>query len=343
MPMTLAFSSPLAEGKPQSPVRVGVYYFPGWSPGVMSAYPDPWAPIRRFPERLPRAGEYNDRSAKVMRRQLNEMRRAGLSFVVFDTYTTSDGSPRADQSLKAYTEVVRQSDVEFALLWANHDKSLNSIAFWDVMVKSWLDRYLSSSKYVRVDSKPLVFIFSAKSLDLQAATFGSSAKYLLERAQKQALSAGLKGIAFVAGGGPQPSLIRGGAKDEGYVALSDYNMGTGGYSMSGKGYARRVAVYRNYWRVYARDSNLPVILPMTVGWDRAPWGGSREDGALSNASEFAAHVREGVTILQRSNSEAGRMGVICCWNEYGEGSVLEPTKQYGDTHLRALKPILNSK
>ena len=36
------------------PPRLGVFYFPGWKEGALGlAYPRPWEPIKRYPEREP--------------------------------------------------------------------------------------------------------------------------------------------------------------------------------------------------------------------------------------------------------------------------------------------------
>ncbi|WP_159977438.1 MULTISPECIES: glycoside hydrolase family 99-like domain-containing protein [unclassified Novosphingobium] len=333
----------LAATAGSAPISIGVYYFPGWSPKLPDAiYTDPWAPIRKFPDRLPETGTYSDNSPKVMRRQLDDMRKGKLSFVVFDSYNGAKGSERLQQALSAYLATATNRDPKFALLWANHDDRLASAADWDALVETWLTKYLADSRYMRIGNRPVLFIFSPDNLERRAQAFGSNSAALLAKANDRAREHGMAGIAFVAGGGPRPGIIKGTARARGYAALSDYNMGTSGYPIAGSGYERRLAVYRKYWSVYRRDADLPVILPMTVGWDRKPWGGSKEDGAMSTPSEFGRHIAEGVKILREGNSEAARIGVICCWNEYGEGSVLEPTKKYGDGHLRALATALQT-
>ena len=34
-----------------------------------------------------------------------------------------------------------------------------------------------------------------------------------------------------------------------------------------------------------------------------------------------------------------RTGIICCWNEYGEGSYIEPTKAFGMQYLERVKKV----
>lgn len=349
----LAFCAPLAgyaavslagEVGHQDDIRVGVYYFPGWSPNIPEApRVDPWQPIRKYPSRMPAAGEYQDSDPRTLRRQLREMKAADLSFVVFDTYTGRGGASRGDQAVDAYRTVATQKDPKFAVMWANHDDHLKSLGDWDAMMTRWIRLYLTDKRYLRVSGRPVVFIFSANNLEQRAQSFGSSTTQLLERAQQMASALNGQRISFVAGGGPRPSLIKGEASTWGYAALSDYNMGTSEYPAQGSGYARRAFVYSRYWEVYRRDADLPVILPITAGWDKAPWGGSNEDGAIPTPAELTKHVSAAMGLLERQTSSLGRLGVICCWNEYGEGSVLEPTKGRGSKLLDAVHTALNSR
>jgi hypothetical protein len=33
------------------------------------------------------------------------------------------------------------------------------------------------------------------------------------------------------------------------------------------------------------------------------------------------------------------LGVICCWNEFGEGSYIEPTQKNGFSYLEKIKKV----
>jgi hypothetical protein len=326
-----------------SDVRIGVYYYPGWSPDIpMAAHKLPWEPIRAFPGRMPAIGEYRDDSAQTLRIQLDQMKAGGLSYIVFDSYVGPGGTVRSDQAIKAYMVAATGQDLKFAIMWDDSDKFLTSVADWDTIVGFWIDRYLRDFRYLKVEGQPALFIFSAEKLDSRAAVFGSSGEKLIARAQELAKLRGLPGIFFVAGTGPTTPMGRGLAKQEGYGALSQYDLGTSGLKdLPGTGFARRDAGYRKYWGQFESVSTLPTILPISAGWDRKPWGGSVEDGAIPTPKQFKSHVRAALFYLRAAPSEAGRMGTICCWNEYGEGSILEPTKQYGDAYLKGLKAALD--
>jgi hypothetical protein len=331
----------LAQPLPKSSIQIGVYYFPGWESNLPDApFADPWSKITPYPDRMPLKGAYDDGDPAVMRKQLDEMNEGHISFVAFDSYSSSTGNHGVDrdpQATLAYMKVATDRDPKFTLLWANHDKLITSVQDWDNTITWWASHYMVDRRFLRVKGLPIVIVFGPEILESRAKTFGMTTSQLFSRAQDIAHHYGLPGISFVAGHGPQPALISGVAKAAGYVALTDYNLGTFGYTaIPGTGFSRRDKVYQQYWYVYKRDADLPAILPISVGWDHTPWGDSPEKPAEPTPDEFAKHLASAITILEAGTDPFSRMGVICCWNEYGEGSILEPTVKYHDAYLKVL-------
>lgn len=328
-------------------VQMGVYYFPGWSSNIRySKTANPWAAIEPFPQRMPLGGPYSDDDPRVLRRQLDDMIAAALSFVVFDAYAGPNGVSRQTQAIDAYLKIAKADDPKFAIMWANHDKFLKTERDWHVMVDAWLTSYLKNDRYFRLHGRPVVFIYSADKLKVQAEAMGKSTESLFQWAQQRAVDAGLLGIAFVAGSDPNNPMISSWASHAGYAAVSNYNLGR--LSVPGErkpGYPGLDERYQKAWRSYYRSADLPVILPLTTGWDRTPWGGTTpavEDASQSTADQFASHVEAAIKLMQ-SESPQFEVGLICCWNEYGEGSVLEPTVGFGRAHIEVLHRALIDK
>jgi hypothetical protein len=84
---------------------------------------------------------------------------------------------------------------------------------------------------------------------------------------------------------------------------------------------------------------------MTSGWDKRPWGGTLNDPgrdlAFSTPDSFEAHLRSAKEVMDRNPEKTMRTGVICCWNEFGEGSYIEPTKKYGTQYLERVKKVFS--
>ena len=333
---------------------IGVYYYPGWSPVFKRPdhQPDPWQPIRAFPERQPELGWYRDDQVETVEKQLQWMSQYGISFVTFDWYWGA-GCAEPETAVRAYLRAPSRAKVKYALLWANHFKVADAALQWDKMVDFWLQQHLQNPEYLRVDDQPVVFIFSGDFLRDNAAASGTSARALIDRAQAKARAAGLKGIHFVLGTPALEYWVKGFAVDAGFSALSAYNYHQG-YAGSPASATRvshsfrvLVSAYRMQWRWMLDNSKLPYFLPMTSGWDSRPWGGSKEDPlhdrSVSTPDEFEAHLRAAKSMMDAHPEKTRKMGIICCWNEFGEGSYIEPTKGNGFGYLERIRAVFGKR
>ncbi|HEX5310257.1 glycoside hydrolase family 99-like domain-containing protein [Aquabacterium sp.] len=329
----------------QRDLSLGVFYFPGWrddAPGAPAA--KPWQRIKDFPERKPLLGWYDEGNDDVMRLQLEWMIQYGLQFVVFDWYWANDGRVMLDHALAAYFRAPQRTRLPFALLWANHGDVPSSQSNFDQMVDWWVKYYAARSEFLRVDGKPVVFIYSSQDLAARARAFGTTAQQLLSGAQKRARDAGLPGFYFVAGvTGDTPDLLRE-ARAMGYSAVSAYNLHApaGQQGKLAHSFKELDAAYQTHWRQYAASSSVPTILPLTAGWDKRPWGGtydSRHDQCMPTLNEFRDHLAAGRKALEAVKQPGTKLGVLCCWNEFGEGSYIEPTQVEGKARLERLLEV----
>ncbi|UTH74021.1 glycoside hydrolase family 99-like domain-containing protein [Chromobacterium sp. IIBBL 290-4] len=334
-----------------APYQVGVYYFPGWrdnTPGSPSMHP--WEPIKPYPARKPLLGWYHEGDDAVMSKQLGWMSSYGINYVVFDWYM---GPPNdtvyLDHALQAYLRAPERAEVKFSLLWANHGNFPTSLTDWDGMIRYWRDHYFPRAEFLKMDGHPVVFVFSADMLESQAKTFGQTAKSLLARAQTLAMEKGGASINFVAGSGASAPFLSGGAKAAGYSAFSTYNYQQGpGDTHASHSYAELDQGYRAQWQGFANYSNLPLIVPTTSGWDKRPWGGTKGDAqhdlSESAPAQFKQHLQAAKDWLDaHPGLSANKSLVICCWNEFGEGSFIEPTEQGGFQYLEQVKAVFGGR
>ncbi len=334
----LAILVSLLSARPAAAYEVGVYYFPGWRSGLKAA-PSlrPWDRIKAFKEREPLLGWYDDGSTDVVNQQLGWMHDYGLSFVVFDWYW-GNGQVQLEQSLRAYFSSPNRSKVPFALLWANHDDAPTSQEDFSAMVRYWIDNYFKRPEIYKVDGRPVVFIFDHPMLSKRAQSFGMNVGQLIRIAQDLVKQANLPPIFFV---GSTFSKDR--AAGFGYDATSTYNYP--GLERPSHNYRELISDYRRVWQFQAGRNDVPYIVPMTQGWDRRPWGGSREpehDLSGGDVSNFETHLRAARDFMDQNPTQTRKMGVICCWNEFGEGSYIEPTRQGGFGFLEKVRDVFGA-
>jgi hypothetical protein len=240
-----------------------------------------------------------------------------------------------------------KNKVKFSILWANSDQKMpKSREDWQAMVGYWVKYYFPRPEFLLVEGKPTVFVFSADELKKQAETFGATTQELLDDAQKIARAAGFDGINFVAGTGANVPMISGYAKRVGYESFSTYNYHHGpNDELLSHSYTELDKGYREHWKRFAEMGNLSLVVPMTSGWDRRPWGGSKDplhDNSVSTPEEFKKHIEAAKIFMDANPKLTHGLGVICCWNEFGEGSYIEPTKKYGFSYLEKVKEVFST-
>jgi hypothetical protein len=341
----LAFTSlPSLSGE----YTLGVFYYPGWSPYVKGANePDPWQVIKRYPEREPLLGWYHDGRRDTLDKQLSWMADFGIDFVAFDWYW-ENARPAPETAVRAYLQSPERARVRYALLWANHNKEPRTLKEWDDLVDYWINRHMGNPEYVRIDGKPVLFVFSADDIRDKAKKMGVQVSMLLDRAREKAKASGLPGIYFVLCVAGTDYWLLEFTPKSGFDALTGYNYHWGLASNSNipttnsHSFEELDNGYQWEWQRTLKSSKLPYFVPMTSGWDKRPWGGSsdpRHDDSMSTPASFERHLLRAKAMLDAYPEKTRRIGMICCWNEYGEGSYVEPTKLYGFEYLKRLKNV----
>ena len=326
--------------------QIGVYYFPGWKdkqPGAPAAYP--WERIKKYPEREPIIGWYKGGDDNVMHQQLEWMYAYGIDYVVFDWYYGENKKVFLEHAVRAYLRADNRGKVSFSILWANHDNMPQNMEDWDSMIHYWVDNYFSKPEFYRIDGRPVVFVFSAQALKKQAESFGKSTRQLFARARIITQKVGEKAIYFVACTAARNPIINFYAKESGYSALSAYNYHKGPSDLlPSHSFSSLDEDYRQHWSRFRAEANLPLIVPITSGWDKRPWGGSKDplhDNSFPKPREFKQHLEAAKTFMDENPTLTQKMGVICCWNEFGEGSVVEPTKKAGFIFLEQVRAVFS--
>lgn len=332
---------------------IGTYYFPGWKDNIPGgAFPFPWEKLKPHPGMKPLLGWYEEGEPAILDQQLNWMGQYGLSFVVFDWYLNNDGRMFADHAVRAYLGLKDRHGVKFSIMWANHYSAKYDRKKFEEMFLYWVAEYFSDPDYLKIDEKPVVFLFSAKTLNDNAKNMGVSSADLLGMANQIAESKGFKGVIFIGGaaGNEKPGFDYSAAS--GYGGFSAYNFhGPATYLYEGKrtvshSYQELDAGYRDQWSRMIGNSDGIYVVPMTSGWNRTPWGGSkdpRHDASLSNIHEFEGHLQAAKAVMDANPGRTKKMGVVCCWNEFGEGSFIEPTEGNKFQYLEKIRDVFGGR
>ncbi len=315
--------------------EVGVYYFPGWKTWGQ------WAPILPFPERKPVLGWYREGDPEVADWHIKWAVEHGITFFVYDWYWVQ-GARQLEHALHdGYLKSRYRSLLKFCLLWANHNPpKTSSLEDCLALVRFWIEHYFCLPEYFTVDGKPVVIIFSPYRLTDDLGSEG--VRKAFEAMRQECRHHGLKGlylVACVANAG-QAQLV---AK-EGYDAVTAYNWPTLGMKPGEKWapFEALIEAYRRNWEHIVEQGGLPLIVPISGGWDSRPWhGGNAVVRYGRNPENFRRHLQDAKAFLDKyvPQGKALPIALIEAWNEWGEGSYIEPHAEFGFGYLDAIRAV----
>lgn len=321
--------------KPKYPV--GVYYFPGWRSAGQ------WAPITRFPERRPVLGWYREGDPQVADWHIKWAVEHGITFFVYDWYWVQ-GARQLEHALhEGYFRSRYHRYLQLCLLWANHNPPGTS-SHEDCLnlVRHWIKHYFHRPEHLRIDDKPAVFIFSPYQLRLDLGSDG--VRRALDAMREECVKSGLKGLYILACVGDSGDALV--AAREGYDAVTAYNwphLGVVGDTKWAP-FDSLIEGYRRQWESIAEHCPIPLLPPISGGWDSRPWHGA---GALvrygRTPEKFKRHLQDALQLLQRyAPDRVLPMVLIEAWNEWGEGSYIEPHKEFGFGYLDAIREVFTT-
>ena len=222
-------------------------------------------------------------------------------------------------------------------MWANHAPFANhTIEQLLEVTDYWLKYYFKLDCYYKIDGKPVVSFFAVDNLthDLNGSENVAKA---FDAMQKRVQSAGLPGIYFIACGDNSPNSQKR-FKTEGYDAISAYNYPSAGAKSSlWASYKSLMKAHVDIWDNSLRDNTLTYIPLLNVGWDSRPWHGNN---ALVRFGRSTEYFKDGLTYLKNwMDKNNRRIAILEAWNEWGEGSYIEPNSEFGFGDLEAIRDV----
>lgn len=251
---------------------------------------------------------------------------------------------------RPFNEVLESGkpDFPFCLAWANTSWT----GVWYGMADSMLleQKYLGEKddtehfysllkafkdpRYLRVDNKPLFFIYAPlQHPDIQG---------FISLWRKLALQEGLDGIHFVGAlwGREELSCFDGMAKIDPFELPKQSLLDKISSRIKQRflGYPRRIINYDDVVECLnsreLRPNEYPVITP---NWDNTARSGSR-GSVITNSTpqKFSVMVKNAISKIEKRDADA-RIVFVEAWNEWAEGNYLEPDAKFGRGFLEAIK------
>lgn len=323
---------------------------------------------------VPAWGYTDEKDPKVMAQKIDAAVDHGVDAFIFDWYMYEDG-PFLNRCIdEGFLNAENCKKIKFGLMWANHDwldihpytlgaeqkllyPGVVSPKRFDEISDFVIDKYFSKPNYWKIDGKAYFSVYDVQKF---IEGFGSieATKSAMDRMREKAIAAGLKGVHWnlVAWGTPilpsekVPSntaeLIQKLGFDSctSYVWIHHVELPE---TQTDYNYARDV--YFKYWDKTKVDYSVPYFPNVTMGWNSTPrcskdskWSPVGYPFMNTIGNNTPENFKKALQMTKEKllkDPNGPRILNINCWNEWTEGSYLEPDEVNGMGYLDAIKDI----
>jgi hypothetical protein len=322
-----------------TPILVGAHNCPLW----VTNQPQLWANVIKHPERTPALGLYTQENPEVADWETKWAVEHGISFFIYCWYRTEQGGAVKTRFGSAIHDGLFKSrfadKMKFTLMWENQAKGIGGVSdehdLMTNLLPYWIENYFKNPGYVKIDNKPLLFIYRPEFLvqDLGGESNVARAFDLMRAACRKA---GFDGLYLL---GEYRGLERDHLQLMKRLGL-DYTFAYCWYVPDSP--TPEQAIKAQLADIEkTRDMG---ILPEVVTASQA-WSGWSDEGTIwkippPDYETLLRKVKEVVTQMP-ANTLSSKLVLLDNWNEWGEGHYIAPYREYGFGYLDAVRKVFS--
>ena len=324
---------------------------------------------------VPSWGYTDEKDPAVMAQKIDAAADNGIDVFIFDWYYYNDG-PFLNRALdEGFLGAPNTKKLKFALMWANHDwldihpytqGNEQKVLYPGTVTPETYDRicdliiknYFSKPNYWKVDGKPYFSIYDVQKF---VENFGSveAAKAAMDRLREKTVAAGFKGVHWnlVTWGNPVLPGEKAAQDTPGLLKRMGFDSGTSYVWIhhtplpdQPTDYMKAKDAYFAFWDKAKSEYPVPYYPNVTMGWDPSPRYVVRgADSSVQNylvtptiSNNTPANFRQVLAETRDrllADPNGPRILNINSWNEWTEGSYVEPEQQYGMGYLEAIRDV----
>ena len=320
-----------------TPIFVGAHHCPLWETNTFGL----WRNVLKHPERTPALGFYAQENPEVSDWETKWAVEHGINFFIYCWYRTSQGGPVTTMYSSAIHDALFKSKfvskMKFTIMWENQRKGKAGVAdekdLMNNLLPYWIENYFKHPSYLKVDNKPVLFIYRPEFLvnDLGSVENVKKAFGLMRQACRDA---GFEGLYLL---GEYRGLVPKHLQLMQQLGL-DYTFAYCWHVQNNPTPEQAIATQMDY----IRQTQKLGILPQVVTVSQA-WSGWRDEGSI-----WKIPPRDYETLLRQAkdfigtlpaNELGSKMLLLDNWNEWGEGHYIAPYREFGFGYLDAVRKV----
>lgn len=332
----------------------------------------------RFPghvqPKVPLWGEEDESDPTVFAKKIDAAADHGVDVFLFDWYYTEKGKFLAGALEKGYLNAPNKERVKFAVMWANHglyfapdgtpDGTPESVSSavsretFDAMTDHLIEDYFKRPSYWKIDGCPYFSVYQLNDL-MQGLGGVDATRDALAAFTEKTKAAGFPGLHLNAvawehltlPGATAPADMNALTQRLGFTSLGSYvwvhHVQMPDFPETEYEYVMQA--YFKVWDAFESDWDLPYQPNVSMGWDASPR--FPQDKPMTNSGypdtpilkgntpeHFKAALTEARKRLAKRPSKE-RIVTINSWNEWTEGSYIEPDTVHGMKYLEAIRDV----
>lgn len=326
-------AAPVKPEKKAGAPLVGVQSCNLWVEGQHFGYD--W--LTQWDERTTYLGYYDETSAETADWELKWKIEHGIDFELFCWYRPSDSNDAPIKSNRNGTALhegyfnARYSDqMKFAITWeCNGGPVSGAQDFEENVVPYWIEQYFKDERYLVIDNKPVVGMYSVNKLMSYFGNTAAGVKKELDFLREACITAGFDGC-YVIMSNNSTSLI-----DK--VAEAGFD-GQYAYCWDNPADIDNQKRAITNFKGQADATSAKIIPVASMGWDARAW--ERRGSGYCTAADYESllnWISDTLMPTMDENSLGAKMVLLDNWNEYGEGHFLMPANLNGFGYLDAVR------
>lgn len=316
--------------------------------------------------KVPLWGYEDETNPVVMAKKIKTAVKYGVNVMIFDWYWY-DNKPFLEDALnKGFLKAPNNTEMRFCLMWANHDHNSyldpanpdKSKVYWyggvdrkifEGMVEHIINDYFKQPNYYKIDGEPVFSIYELSTF-IKGIGGSEQAKEALDYFREKTKEAGFPDLhlqAILWGNIPSTLEDVPGDPVETQNSAVEY---FGFKSMTNYQWCHFVSPQGDYipwgekatakWAEWDTAFSIPYCPHVSIGWDSNPrFPGKKVDLIVNNKPEYFRQYLQKAKEYIDKHPDQPKLVTINAWNEWAEGSYLEPDRTHKMDYLEAVKEV----
>lgn len=315
--------------------------------------------------RKPLWGYTNEADPYVMEMQIEAATDHGVNVFIYDWYWY-DNRPFLEQCLdNGFLKAKNRSKMKFYIMWANHDvtygwdrrisiedyethvwKGAVSPEQFHIIAQRWMEQYFCQPEYYVVDNRPVVSIYDLQNL-IEGMGGIEETQRELNWLNDEVKKLGFDGVHYQLVKFGTVEINRSGFDREKHIyhpedlakilpfsSLTHYQFAH--FVNMGQKYCDILKEVQEEWKQIDRSFSIPYFPHISIGWDNTPRYKTHVGNVVkeNTPEEFEKALQ---LAKEYAVEKEIPMITINSWNEWTEGSYLQPDDLYGYGYLEAIR------